>query len=108
MRYPCKLLQPGLPDEEFEAVAYLADRIHKIRALRPVLTVQAVVTDGATRAAGVSIRYADEAGGVLGSAIIGRPELDGLLQDRLLHGALYRLNPELDLPEAFEQFRRRA
>lgn len=110
MRYPCKLIRPGQPDEEFPAVAFLADRIHTLRALRPVSTVQGVITDGVFSAACVTVRLHqdDGAGEVLGHALIGKPELAGLLQDQLLHGALYRLDPEAELPEAFAQFRRGA
>lgn len=84
--------------ERFEAVAYLADRLHALRDGRRIAT-QAVtlVTEGFT-GEGVKIAFDDETRDILGVAIIGDPELKGELQDKLLHGALYRLDPERGLP----------
>jgi hypothetical protein len=88
--------------ERFEAVAYLADRLHTLRDGRRIVT-QAVTlaTDGFT-GAGVKIAFDDGPEGgardILGVAVIGEPELKAELQDQLLHGALYRLDPERGLP----------
>ncbi|ODT88132.1 hypothetical protein [Phenylobacterium sp. SCN 70-31] len=93
MRHPCRLFRPGEAEpERFEAVAYLADRLHALRAGRPLSTAAATVVTHDFSGAGVRLAL-DDTGDLLGVAVIGEPELSGLQQDQLLYGALYRLDP---------------
>ena len=94
MRHPCRLfIDVWTPPVDFEAVAYLADHIHTLRADRPVEIVPAVVASEAFSGQALIIRYADEAAGTLGYAVIGQPEYVRARQHELLDGALYRLDP---------------
>lgn len=94
MQHPCKLYREGQAEaERFAAVAFLADRIHALREGRTVRTVAITLTTPGFAGSGVGISFDDEAGGVLGYAIIGEPEYPAERQDQLLHGAIYRLDP---------------
>lgn len=89
MMHPCKLFLGGGEPETFKAPAFLADRIKALSAGRPITTHPGRMAEDAFVGAAVLIRYADDAGGFLGCAVIGDPELDADMQDALLHGQLY-------------------
>jgi hypothetical protein len=94
MQHPCKLyLNVWDPPRDFAAVAFLADHIHTLRARRPIEIVPAVVTSEVFSGQALIVRYADEAAGTLGYAVIGHPEYVRARQLQLLDGALYRLDP---------------
>ncbi|PZQ63377.1 MAG: hypothetical protein DI570_09295 [Phenylobacterium zucineum] len=94
MRHPCKLFRAGVETvEAFDAVAYLADRIHTLRAFRPIITMSARLTTHDFAGECVVIRYDDDSGDALGFVVIGEPEYPARRQDELLCGALFRLDP---------------
>ncbi|WP_397402070.1 hypothetical protein [Phenylobacterium sp.] len=94
MQHPCKFwLDATTPPRDFAAVAFLADHIHTLRAGRPIEIVPAIVTSEAFSGQALIVRYADEAAGTLGYAVIGAPEYVRARQLELLDGALYRLDP---------------
>lgn len=92
MQHPCKLYREGHEPETFAAVAFLADRIHTLRAGRTIITRGVTLDTEGFSGAGVIIAYADPPD-VLGYAVIGAPEYEAERQDMMLHGALVRLVP---------------
>ena len=93
MQHPCRLMLADGQLERFAAVAFLADRVHQLRAGRAIATVACQLTHPDLAAAGVIIRD-EETKDLLAVAIIGEPEYEAEFQDRLLAGALFRLNPD--------------
>lgn len=94
MRHPCRLYLPLTEaPERFEAVAYLADRLHALRDGRPIVTMPGRLTTHDHHGECVIVRFDDEAGGALGFAVVGQPEFARDMQDRLLTGALEATMP---------------
>ena len=94
MQYPSRLLTGrGLgPDQSFDAVAYMADRIHQLRDSRPIQVVPCLCVTPEFQGSALRITFEDT-GDLLGVAIIGKPELAPDRQEALLVGALQRLDP---------------
>lgn len=93
MQHPCRLFIHGQQEvERFDAVAFLADRIHQLRQGKGIETYP--VNAQAPDFSGSAVRIQIEGFEASVLAVIGEPEYAAEHQDRLLCGALYRLNPE--------------
>lgn len=94
MMHPCKLFVDGVAKvETFRSPAQLAARIHELRMGEQIVTRPGAVTTHDFSGACVLVTFKDDPV-FMGYAVIGDPELDAEMQDRLLHGQLWNAQPD--------------